>query len=278
VLEQVGRRSRAVPSAEGHSGAHLVVLSARDGERLEALARELLAFLPEYRSEGGDLASLVYTLQIGRRAMARRIAFIANDFDRLTAQVRAYVERRVPEAAFEGTVLRHDDELVSLFARTEQLKELSAEWLERGEWEKIAPLWVSGIDVDWNLYYGAKAPGRVSMPTYPFDTKQFWPAATAERDKPAEPVRPRQTGHAVEKATRSAASHDRRRAYAKALLAAAAGAAIASSGKHVNADVQSELTKSFSSAAETAARYPTSIQDQIIAAAKASFLQGEQWA
>jgi EmrB/QacA subfamily drug resistance transporter len=60
--------------------------------------------------------------------------------------------------------------------------------------------------------------------------------------------------------------------------AAAAGAAVASSGKHVNASVQSELTKSFSSAADTASRYPTSVQDNIIAAAKTSFLQGDQWA
>ena len=60
--------------------------------------------------------------------------------------------------------------------------------------------------------------------------------------------------------------------------AAAAGAAIATSGKNVNDQVQTELTKSFSSAADTAARYPTSVQDQIIAGAKTAFLQGDQWA
>src|SRR6185312_1138649 len=60
--------------------------------------------------------------------------------------------------------------------------------------------------------------------------------------------------------------------------AAAAGAAIAASGKNVNDQVQTELTKSFSSAADTAARYPTSVQDNIIAGAKAAFLQGDQWA
>ena len=60
--------------------------------------------------------------------------------------------------------------------------------------------------------------------------------------------------------------------------AAAAGAAITSSGAHINSSVQSELTKSFSSAADTAARYPPAIQDQIVAAAKTSFLQGDQWA
>jgi hypothetical protein len=42
--------------------------------------------------------------------------------------------------------------------------------------------------------------------------------------------------------------------------------------------VQTELTKSFSSAADTAARYPASVQDQIISGAKTAFLQGDQWA
>ena len=41
---------------------------------------------------------------------------------------------------------------------------------------------------------------------------------------------------------------------------------------------RAELTKSFSSAADTASRYPASIQDQIIAGAKTAFLQGDQWA
>jgi hypothetical protein len=60
--------------------------------------------------------------------------------------------------------------------------------------------------------------------------------------------------------------------------AAAAGAEVAASGKHVNDQVQTELTKSFSSAVDTAQRYPPSVQDQIVAAAKTAFLQGDQWA
>jgi len=60
--------------------------------------------------------------------------------------------------------------------------------------------------------------------------------------------------------------------------AAAAGAAVASSGKSVSDTVQTELTKSFASAADTAQRYPTGVQDQIIAGAKSAFLQGDQWA
>jgi hypothetical protein len=60
--------------------------------------------------------------------------------------------------------------------------------------------------------------------------------------------------------------------------AAAAGAAVAASGKSVSSQVQAELTKSFSSAADTASRYPQSAQDAIVAGAKAAFLQGDQWA
>jgi MFS transporter, DHA2 family, multidrug resistance protein len=61
--------------------------------------------------------------------------------------------------------------------------------------------------------------------------------------------------------------------------AAAASAAIAASPEQskVTENVQGELTKSFSSAADTAAQYPQ-YSNQIIAAAKASFLQGDQMA
>ncbi|HTZ06428.1 MAG TPA: MFS transporter [Gaiellaceae bacterium] len=60
--------------------------------------------------------------------------------------------------------------------------------------------------------------------------------------------------------------------------ATAAGSLISSSGKDVTASTQAELTKSFSSAADTASRYPASMQDAIINGAKTAFLKGDQWA
>lgn len=60
--------------------------------------------------------------------------------------------------------------------------------------------------------------------------------------------------------------------------AAAAGAAIAASGKSIDSNVEGALTKSFSSAADLAKQYPASVQRQIVEAAKASFLKGDQWA
>jgi MFS transporter, DHA2 family, multidrug resistance protein len=61
--------------------------------------------------------------------------------------------------------------------------------------------------------------------------------------------------------------------------ASAASAAIAASGESakVSESVEGELTKSFSSAADLAGQYPGH-SEQIIAAAKASFLHGDKWA
>jgi len=60
--------------------------------------------------------------------------------------------------------------------------------------------------------------------------------------------------------------------------AAAAGAAINASGDNVSESVQNQLTKSYAGAEAIAQQYPPSVQDTIIAAAKTSFLQGDQWA
>ena len=53
--------------------------------------------------------------------------------------------------------------------------------------------------------------------------------------------------------------------------------AIANAPKNVSSEVQSELTKSFAGAEQVAERHPT-YADQITAAAKSAFLQGDDWA
>jgi len=59
--------------------------------------------------------------------------------------------------------------------------------------------------------------------------------------------------------------------------ASAMGAAIAGSGTHVTDSTQAQLQLSFASAENLAAKHPANA-DQILAAAKQSFLDGDQWA
>jgi MFS family permease len=61
------------------------------------------------------------------------------------------------------------------------------------------------------------------------------------------------------------------------LKASTAAIAAAPKADEINDSVQAQLTKSFASAENIAQRYPE-YQDQIVAAAKESFLQGQHWA
>jgi DHA2 family multidrug resistance protein-like MFS transporter len=58
--------------------------------------------------------------------------------------------------------------------------------------------------------------------------------------------------------------------------ASAASTAISATGKNISDSVQSQLTKSFDGAEAIAQQYPKHA-DAITAAAKTSFLQGDQW-
>ena len=59
--------------------------------------------------------------------------------------------------------------------------------------------------------------------------------------------------------------------------AAAASESVSAAPDHVNSNVEGELTKSFSSAADLASQYPAHASS-IIAGAKSAFLQGDAWA
>ncbi|MGL6097065.1 MAG: beta-ketoacyl synthase N-terminal-like domain-containing protein, partial [Fimbriiglobus sp.] len=138
------------------NASELIVLSARDPERLRKYAGKLAGFL---RSDGASLpfASVAYTLQAGREALASRFAVVARD----AADAAEHLERfaagemngpwrfaEVP-TGFDGERLRWDA-------------------VPRDE---LARRWVAGADVDWTR---PAAPPRVHLPTYPFAPTPHW--------------------------------------------------------------------------------------------------------
>jgi acyl transferase domain-containing protein len=48
---------------------------------------------------------------------------------------------------------------------------------------KLAQLWVSGVDIDWQLLYPNQKPQRISLPTYPFARERYWIPTTDEQSK-----------------------------------------------------------------------------------------------
>nr|DAC76730.1 TPA_exp: type I polyketide synthase [Streptomyces sp. NRRL F-4335] len=169
------------PDAEPGGGAELIVLSARDEERLRAYAGRMSAFLGR-----GDrlprLADVAHTLQTGREAMAERLAFTADDPARAAEVLAAYAAGGEPAGLVRGSAGRQGP-LSGLFTEGAGGSAFLAGLASAGQWDKLAGVWVSGVDLDWAALRPAPA-RRVSLPTYPYARVRHWltpalPAAPA---------------------------------------------------------------------------------------------------
>ncbi|MFD6226122.1 SDR family NAD(P)-dependent oxidoreductase [Streptomyces sp. NPDC060232] len=172
-----------VPEQEVEPGgaAELIVLSARDEERLREYAGRIADFLGR-----GDrvprLADVAHTLQTGREAMAERLAFTAEDPARAAEVLAAYAAGGAPVGLVRGSAGRQGV-LSGLFTEGAGGSAFLAALASAGQWDKLAGVWVSGVDLDWAALRPAPA-RRVSLPTYPYARVRHWltpalPAAPA---------------------------------------------------------------------------------------------------
>lgn len=72
----------------------VILLSAKNGERLTEYAERLLAFLQKKHTDKPDLFDVAYTLQAGREAMDERLALIADSLKELEDKLRSYLKMK----------------------------------------------------------------------------------------------------------------------------------------------------------------------------------------
>ena len=150
----------------------VIVLSARNEERLKEQVRQLLAVLRTFTD--GDLADLAYTLQVGREAMEERLAVLAGSIGEFEKKLQEFMEDREGIIdLYRGQVKRNKETLAVLAADAEMAQTIDA-WVGKGKYSKLIDLWVKGLVFDWNKMYGAVKPQRISLPTYPFAREQYW--------------------------------------------------------------------------------------------------------
>ncbi len=167
---------------------HLIPLSAKTEDRLRVCAEELAAFIEkEAESEEVALRDIAYTLQIGREAMEKRLAFVVSDLEDAQNKLMRYLNGE-PEELCRGNI--RDKKAESLLFDGEAGQEFLRIIIEKKEFGKIAQLWVSGLDIDWKLLYLHNSiPRRVSLPTYPFAETRHW-IPVSERKASQTPVSP----------------------------------------------------------------------------------------
>ncbi len=185
----------------------IIPISAKTTAALQAYVRAFVQFLQ--RHPATRLDQLAYSLQTGRDAMAKRVAFVVSDMTELREKLALFMTGDVfPGDTSPGTYYhgeqRRDD--ASGWARenewddgntSAQLIQIQG-WIAAGQWQELANAWVNGVNVDWfDLYPESLSPQqippkRIGLPVYPFQGKRYWahlpPAeVTAQPRIPSQP-------------------------------------------------------------------------------------------
>lgn len=159
ILEEY--RPAIKPEIEGPA---LVILSAKNGERLKEQTANLLNYLTAYPET--RLHDIAYTLQAGREEMDERLAVVAADTASLIAQLKG-----AEGTLFTGNTKKDKTDFILEGGAGQAYINYA---IEHREMRSLAQLWVKGISINWELLYPAGKPQRISLPAYPFARHRYW--------------------------------------------------------------------------------------------------------
>ena len=174
IEEYVPKNRESLHAATNLWNPEIILLSAKNGERLTEYASRLLSFLEiNENSFSYSLSEIAYTLQAGREAMEERIAMIVTSIDELREKLKEYIAGKEGfEKFYKGRI--QQKEALSVFTADEELQKAVDSWIKKGKYGKLLDLWVKGLEFDWDRLYGGEKPKRVSLPTYPFARERYW--------------------------------------------------------------------------------------------------------
>lgn len=176
VLEEY-TGGRAVPAEDRRQGSAepvMVILSAKNAERLTAAAQNLLTRITAENKARPPLDALAYTLQVGRDAMDQRLGILTASLHELAEKLSQFLAgEEVIDGLYRGNV-RQNKEMLAMFVADEDLTATLDLWFHKRKYAKVLALWVKGMAIDWYRLYPQQRPQRLSLPTYPFATDQYW--------------------------------------------------------------------------------------------------------
>ncbi|EGD45657.1 Mycocerosate synthase., 6-deoxyerythronolide-B synthase [Ruminiclostridium papyrosolvens DSM 2782] len=174
VIEEYVPKQKRPQIQVTHENPAIVVLSARNTDRLREQVERLLSAIRTQGFSDNDLADIAYTLQVGREGMEERLAVIAGSIKELEEKLKSFLEGQddIPDM-YRGQV-KHNRETLAVFTADEDMQKAIEAWVVKGKHVKLVDLWVKGLIFDWNKLYGETKPCRISLPTYPFARERYW--------------------------------------------------------------------------------------------------------
>ncbi len=160
----------------------VIVLSARNKERLKEYAKKLLKYVSRHLTPDTSLLSdLAYTLQVGREAMEERLGIIVHSMKELEENLQDFIGGNEPITnLYLGQSKRKKDSLAASAADEDMAKMIEA-WIRKKKYNKLLDLWVKGLIVDWDKLYNDTKPQRIGAPTYPFARERYWLSASSNQ-------------------------------------------------------------------------------------------------
>ncbi|MBZ9609086.1 SDR family NAD(P)-dependent oxidoreductase [Clostridium estertheticum] len=156
-------------------GKKLIVISAKNKERLMEKVVDLNDFLKRSLSEEYNLTNISYTLQLGREEMEERIAIVASTIDELLETLDSIINKeRLIENVFSGNTAVALENGGKLFGEEREDIEFIVALIRKNSMNRVAKLWILGNKIDWNKIYTNIKPNRVSLPLYPFARERYW--------------------------------------------------------------------------------------------------------
>ncbi|MEK8021504.1 MAG: SDR family NAD(P)-dependent oxidoreductase, partial [Candidatus Parabeggiatoa sp.] len=122
-----------------------------------------------------SLTELAYTLQVGRDAMVERLAMVVESFEEAKHKLTQYVQGQTEiEGFYQSNIKANKVQSSDMLIAGEAGEAFMRVVINNKDFSKLGQLWVSGVEIDWQLLYPNQKPQRVSLPTYPFARERYW--------------------------------------------------------------------------------------------------------
>ncbi|MCY9087828.1 non-ribosomal peptide synthetase [Bacillus inaquosorum] len=152
----------------------IIVLSAKNKNRLIDRASQLLEAIRKKRYTDQDLHRIAYTLQVGREEMDERLSCIAGTMQELEEKLQAFVDGKEETGEFFRGQSNRNKETQAIFTADEDMAMALDAWIRKRKYAKLADLWVKGVVIQWNTLYCETKPSLISLPSYPFAKDHYW--------------------------------------------------------------------------------------------------------
>ncbi|WP_268626491.1 SDR family NAD(P)-dependent oxidoreductase [Paenibacillus alvei] len=115
-----------------------------------------------------SLASLAYTLQVGRVPMEERVAFVVSSVEDLCHKLQQFITGGAVTGIYRGKQSKAGHASAASATRNHFSQ------LETEDPRLLAEQWAAGAEIDWENFNGEISPAKVSLPTYPFMRQSHW--------------------------------------------------------------------------------------------------------